>query len=981
MGHRAPGTVVLSGQMFSECLKRILEAESTLASVRTRLENICEDVVEDVDYEASPLNPEKHHVFGHYTQAVLPTMSETASPRAGMTRTLSVSREVRVSPSALEPSKNLEFTLLEPPQSSWRRKALDSPARSQAHINTVTLDQLRQPEVQRAVKKWIHLDRQNIVDQVMVDALFEANGVESPTFKDTERAIVTVGMMERNRSGLMGLPGTSAQLQGIIDECNGQHVQHVQHTQQPAKQRFSWYLCFLLRCMMIHPESRRRMIWLVLGLIFIIFEAYSIPLTLAFSIQPEGFFFVVTTVINVYFLLDICMTFMTGYINSKGMLVLDLKKVSQKYARGWFVLDLIAGIPWEWFAGSSDSPVRGAAGLKFLRSFRLLRLTKLLRLMRQKSITEKIELFIEANQFCVFVAGIVKILFLLFGVTHWWACAWYVIGMRDVEPPDKTWVQVYVADRWSEDDKTQRYIYSVFFTLTTMTTVGYGTPAPVNHIEVCFVLVLLLTASILFAILMGVLTDLIRNLNNETNIKNERKAILSRYMRWRAVPRDLFLTVRQHLLFLWDANEGYEPYEADLKNQLPPVLKTELCFHIYGRILQNAPFLMWMQDYGVCLKELSTMVQSIFLSRGDLLFRVGHPNEQIYILLSGSVWLTRNDSLSNEDKRDSAESAPRQLGSFSQTSSTGDLEGFTIPRNKEAGIIDVGMMLWKGTKTSKHVMPNNRLLGKMRDQAQLEAMTAELKRLGRRRRQPGERPMQSQILQEASLKLRLHDVRARRAAALIQSRWRKKHALRASLRSCDSPTRKPSLRTMQSKTVHAPAYFGEACLWAPLDTWGQAEPPLYLYTARCESRGELVYISRSVIQDIIERFSPWLPERFELFREAVLDAMTKLANGGDSSKAAGLPVDWAALDVSMPEDGISMTASHCRTLLRRVSSRRELQPEAPLSGPVSARLRRSGSMSSMPVMPRVPHGQDLGRGFDGTLSSSGHRSWQPDQTH
>merc|ERR1719410_2122746 len=163
--------------------------------------------------------------------------------------------------------------------------------------------------------------------------------------------------------------------------------------------------------------------------------------------------------------------------------------------------------------------------------------------------------------------------------------------------------------------------------------------------ETCFVVALMLLASIVFGGLMGVLTDLIANLNSPKNARNDRKAVLSRYMKWRAVPNDLFIRIRQHIIFLWEENMGYEEYEDELKNQLPPCLRTELCYHIYGRILHSSPFLAWMWDYTVCMKQLALMVHSLFLSEGDLIFRVGQLNEQIYVLLSGRVFLTRNNSV------------------------------------------------------------------------------------------------------------------------------------------------------------------------------------------------------------------------------------------------------------------------------------------------------------------------------------------------
>mmetsp|Transcript_18273 Transcript_18273/g.38930 ORF Transcript_18273/g.38930 Transcript_18273/m.38930 type:complete len:108 (-) Transcript_18273:26-349(-) len=76
---------------------------------------------------------------------------------------------------------------------------------------------------------------------------------------------------------------------------------------------------------------------------------------------------------------------------------------------------------------------------------------------------------------------------------------------------------------------------------------------------------------------------------------------------------------------------------------------------------------------------------------------------------------------------------------------------------------------------------------------------------------------------------------------------------------------------MRSERVEAPAYFGESCLWVPLGTWGRAPPPLYTYNARSLSRTEFVSVPRQALQQVITQFSPWLAERFEVFRKAVVE--------------------------------------------------------------------------------------------------------------
>merc|ERR1719454_960773 len=62
-----------------------------------------------------------------------------------------------------------------------------------------------------------------------------------------------------------------------------------------------------------HPEAEVRMVWSLVGFIFIVFEAFLIPFYMAFSYKPEGTMFVAVSVVNTYFIVDIFWSFFTGY--------------------------------------------------------------------------------------------------------------------------------------------------------------------------------------------------------------------------------------------------------------------------------------------------------------------------------------------------------------------------------------------------------------------------------------------------------------------------------------------------------------------------------------------------------------------------------------------------------------------------------------------------------------------------------------------
>lgn len=596
-------------------------------------------------------------------------------------------------------------------------------------------------------------------------------------------------------------------------------------SQEPQFVKAIVHVCGV-RCglVVLHPECSFRLAWDLTGLLFILWETYAIPFYIAFRVRIAGALFVFVSLLNLYFIADIGASFLTGYKTANGHVEMRLHRVAHRYSRSWLLPDIVAGIPWEWLQGVL--PLDGNVA-QLTKMLRLLRITRLLRLLRRDFLPEHIKSVIDANPWLVFSSRVLGVLFVLCSITHWSACIWYIVGESDTA--NVTWLQKMKLQGKGVEE---RYIYALYFTLTTMTTVGYGDVTPQNYGEVCFVSVLLLIATVTFAALMGSLTDLITSANSEKNALREKVMMLSRYMSWRHVPADLFLAVRRHLLYMWETNRDFDAYEVDLKDRLPPVLRQELCYHIYGQILGTVPIFAWARGYEPVLRELANAVQHQIWSRGDRLFRIGQSTETVYVLVFGSVHVSLNESLFTLQATKPAAAAMEQQALQSFAGLPDSLAG-------NAGFA-AGSSHWRTDW-------------------------------------PG-----TCVLDEAWFELRVDDVRQRLSARRIQRRWLER--IGNIKRDRRGRGAKPLL---EARSIEAPAYFGESCLWYPYTEWDSTRAP-QAYTARCEMRCEILVLTRGQVKGIIEDFSPWLLTRFETFRKAVLDGMsTAGAAAHNSSHAEG----------------------------------------------------------------------------------------------
>lgn len=62
----------------------------------------------------------------------------------------------------------------------------------------------------------------------------------------------------------------------------------------------------------IFPESSIKTAWDCMGFIFIVIQSISIPFHISFGIKPEGALLVFDTIIDVFFILDICKIFLNN---------------------------------------------------------------------------------------------------------------------------------------------------------------------------------------------------------------------------------------------------------------------------------------------------------------------------------------------------------------------------------------------------------------------------------------------------------------------------------------------------------------------------------------------------------------------------------------------------------------------------------------------------------------------------------------------
>jgi hypothetical protein len=101
-----------------------------------------------------------------------------------------------------------------------------------------------------------------------------------------------------------------------------------------------WYVNLI----MFDPRNKWRIRWDVFLMVFIIVNAICVPIDVAVDLEPTLFLSLINNIADTFFLIDILVSFRTGYIVKKyGNAILHDRPIDVgcTYLKGWFIIDLL----------------------------------------------------------------------------------------------------------------------------------------------------------------------------------------------------------------------------------------------------------------------------------------------------------------------------------------------------------------------------------------------------------------------------------------------------------------------------------------------------------------------------------------------------------------------------------------------------------------------------------------------------------------
>ncbi|XP_072268527.1 voltage-gated delayed rectifier potassium channel KCNH8 isoform X2 [Pyxicephalus adspersus] len=398
--------------------------------------------------------------------------------------------------------------------------------------------------------------------------------------------------------------------------------------------------------------------WLILLATF--YVAVTVPYNVSFVDNDDLSSTRSTTVsdisVEILFIIDIILNFRTTYVSKSGQVIFKARSICIHYVTTWFVIDLIAALPFDLLYAFNVTVV---SLVHLLKTIRLLRLLRLLQKLDRYSQHSTIVLTLLMSMFAL--------------LAHWMACIWYVIGRMEMEENNPlTWdiEETNKSGKWivtvsnSIESKALKirpkswlhelgkrlespfysnntqggptirstYIASLYFTLSSLTSVGFGNVSANTDAEKIFSICIMLIGALMHALVFGNVTAIIQRMYSRWSLYHTRTKDLKDFIRVHHLPQQLKQRMLEYFQTNWSVNNGIDSHE--LLKEFPDELRSDITMYLNKEILQLSLFENASRG---CLRSLSLHIKTSFCAPGEYLLRQGDALQAIYLVCSGSM--------------------------------------------------------------------------------------------------------------------------------------------------------------------------------------------------------------------------------------------------------------------------------------------------------------------------------------------------------
>ncbi|PAV61446.1 hypothetical protein WR25_01783 isoform A [Diploscapter pachys] len=390
--------------------------------------------------------------------------------------------------------------------------------------------------------------------------------------------------------------------------------------------------------------------WSILALTF--YTAFMVPFNIAFKNrdQPGGGIDSVAlmdSIVDVIFFADILLNFHTTFVGPGGEVVIEPSVIRHNYFKSWFLIDLLSCLPYDIFYMFKRDDERIGSLFSALKVVRLLRLGRVAR---------KLDNYLEYG-----AATLLLLLCAYVLVAHWLACIWFSIGEHEVRLkidnfnlPDgwlfrlandlKTPYNLSISNKTrlaGGPTRTSAYISSLYFTMSCMSTVGFGNISSTTDYEKIFGVIMMIISALLYAAIFGHMTTIIQQMTSATVRYHDMISNVREFIKLQEVPQELADRVLDYCISTWAMTKGIDTQKV--LGYCPKDMKADICVHLNRKVFNEHSCFRLASDG--CLRSLAIHLDSNHAAPGDLLYHTGESVDALWFVVSGSLEVIQDEEV------------------------------------------------------------------------------------------------------------------------------------------------------------------------------------------------------------------------------------------------------------------------------------------------------------------------------------------------
>ena len=393
----------------------------------------------------------------------------------------------------------------------------------------------------------------------------------------------------------------------------------------------------------IHPNS---LIIEIIDFFVVVFTFYNliyIPLFLAkndiYCVVENNFSFMffLNIFIDIIFVFDLIISFFIGYYDFDETFVVEYALMANHYLETWFLCDFISAFPFQTLFRIFDNKCKEEGFLvspiyakNFYYLLILLRLIKIFKIISKNKFLTRLLKELSKLKHLSNIGSLLINTISFFISIHIVACIFIFIGKNDYP----NWIIHFGHNNKSF---SELYLIAIYYTITTLTTVGYGDLSCISSNEKLFGLFMEVVGICVYSWALTEISNYIKVINEKSEELTKRIQILDDIkLTYRHFPDDLYERIVRHL--------KYKHYNEKRNNihmifeELPIGLRNSLIYEIYKPIIHNFNFFKDFQNIDFIVKVILSF-KPILALKNDILIKNGDLVDEIIFVKKGNLSL------------------------------------------------------------------------------------------------------------------------------------------------------------------------------------------------------------------------------------------------------------------------------------------------------------------------------------------------------